>query len=371
MTAVPRSLPLPPPDEALPAAATLLDAAAMTPHLAELFGVAVEAVRVRYLEYEPAVSLIAQYDARLASDPSVVVEAHARTIGSGWAMHAYPEDPALPLLAADNATLAAALGIETTGAPVDRLAWVPQRRAALRCGDVVVKLYANPAEAGTAVAALRALDGGVPTAALIAANFELGAVAQQALGGSALGRGDADGAVHGAAALLRGLHGLTIAGLDLLGPAAVLDAARHPARLAAFAVPGLAGRIDAAIDRLLATMPDLIDVVPVHGDFNLGQLLVDGDRTWVVDVDTLAHGSPAVDLAAYAANLHNGRACDSDEVSAVLARLVDAYGQAPPDLVWHLAAIMLRRVDRPLRRLKKSWPQRTEAVVTAIESLLR
>ena len=109
--------------------------------------------------------------------------------------------------------------------------------------------------------------------------------------------------------------------------------------------------------------------MPVHGDFNIGQLLRDGDRTWVIDVDTLALGSPSVDLAAYAANMHNGRTDDDQAVRATLAKLVDAYGRTPEDLMWHLVATMLRRIDRPLRRLKKRWPERTEAVVVAIEDL--
>jgi aminoglycoside phosphotransferase (APT) family kinase protein len=144
----------------------------------------------------------------------------------------------------------------------------------------------------------------------------------------------------------------------------------RPAGLASFAVPELADRIRGVTDQLTATIPDASDVVPVHGDFNVGQLLIDGDRTWVVDVDTLANGSPSVDLAAYAANLHNGRDADDDDVHAALAGLCDAYGRSPSDLTWHLAATMLRRVDRPIRRLKKRWPQRTEAIVSAIERLL-
>jgi aminoglycoside phosphotransferase (APT) family kinase protein len=112
-------------------------------------------------------------------------------------------------------------------------------------------------------------------------------------------------------------------------------------------------------------------MVPVHGDFNVGQMLIDGDTTWVVDVDTLAAGSPSVDLAAYAANVHNGRPGDDENVRETLHSLVDAYGHTPADLTWHLAATMLRRVDRPMRRLKRRWPQRTEAIVAAIEALIR
>jgi hypothetical protein len=89
----------------------------------------------------------------------------------------------------------------------------------------------------------------------------------------------------------------------------------------------------------------------------------------VVDVDTLAAGSPAADLAAYVANLHNGRTGDAAVVETALAALTDAYGHRPADLTWHLAATMLRRVDRPVRRLKKRWPERTVAIVEAIEAI--
>jgi aminoglycoside phosphotransferase (APT) family kinase protein len=275
------------------------------------------------------------------------------------------------LLAAGSEQLTVSLGLPPTASPVTRLAWVPQRRAVLRHGDVVVKLYADPAELRGAERALRILDGALPTAALLMVHADRGAVVQSVVGGRPLRRDDALRGTIGAAGILRQLHGLVLDGLDDLGPAELLAAAGRPTALAAFAVPELAERIAALTQHLAATMPDVVDVVPVHGDFNIGQLLADGDRTIVVDVDTLAKGSPAVDLAAYAANLHNGRSGDDEDMAAALTELVEAYGSSPPDLNWHLAATMLRRVDRPVRRLKKRWPDRVGAIVSAIEAVLR
>ena len=342
----------------------------MATHLGELFPGGVSGVRIRYIDYTPGLALTVQYEARTEAAGSPTVEAHAATHGDGWQLWAYPNDPVLSLLSADGDQLTKTLGVQPSDARVTRLAWVPQRRAVLRWGAFVVKLYGDPAELARAERALRTLEGALPTAALITSRADHGAVVQQALGGRPFDRNDAIRRVGGAAEILQRLHRSAMEGLDDLDSATLLAAASRPAALAAFAVPELANRIRAVTDHLAATMPDVADVVPVHGDFNIGQLLIDGDRSWVVDVDTLSKGSPSVDLAAYAANLHNGRDADDGDVHAALAALCDAYGPPPSDLTWHLAATMFRRVDRPIRRLKKRWPQRTEAIVSAIERLL-
>lgn len=365
---------MPPHDDGLPAAGVLLDAAAMAPHLSELFGRPVDRVRVRYLDYVPGRSIVAQYDARTIDDDTVL-EASATAEGSGddgFRLYAAPDDAALPLLGADAATLVGALDLPPLPGDtvVRRLAWVPARRAVLRCGPYVVKLYADPAELAQSERALALVDGVLPTARLVRSRPERGIVAQEALAGVPVARGDAIAGADSAAAILHVLHGARIDGLDDGGPAQLLAAIARPAALVSFAVPELAGRVAALAERLRETQPHLERTVPVHGDFNVGQLLADGDRTFVVDVDTLAAGSPAADLAAYVANLHNGRNGDAATVNEALDALVSAYGHRPDDLDWHLAATMLRRVDRPFRRLKKRWPERTAAIVGAIEELV-
>ena len=350
-------------------AATLLDAASMTPHLTERFATPLSDVRVRYLEYLPGETLTVHYDGRL--ETGGVAEAYAHASPQGWRLHAYPDDPALPLLRCDTAGLADELRLHLGDAPIDRLAWVPGRRAVLRCGGVVIKLYADAAELHAARSALVALEGVVPTAQLISSQPDRGAVAQSALGGVALDRDAAALEAGGAVEILRRLHGAPIHGLPSLDPSDLLATAHRPAALVSFAAPALAERIRRIVEQLSNTKPVSGAVAAVHGDFNIGQLLRDGDQLWVVDVDTLASGSPSVDLAAYAANVHNGRPGDDDAVRTVLGALVGAYGEAPDDLAWHLATTMLRRIDRPLRRLKRQWPERIEAVVRSIEDLVR
>jgi aminoglycoside phosphotransferase (APT) family kinase protein len=370
MSAAPDSL-LPPHDAGLPVAGVLLDAAAMTPHLRELFSTALTDVRVRYLDYVPGATLTVQYDATMGGGDASRVEAFATADGDGWRLHAYPDDPMLPLLGAPADELMDALALPASDTTVTRLAWIPSRRAVLRCGEVIVKLYADSAELARAERAIGAIGTVIPTAALIVSRPNRGAVVQQMLGGRPLDREDATPHAREAAAVLRQLHAAELDGLDDLGPATLMATTRRPASLAAFGVPSLAERIAAVSGRLDDMAPAAVGAVPVHGDFNVGQILVDGDTTWVVDFDTLATGSPSVDLAAYAANVHNGRAGDDDNMQRTLRALADAYGRVPTDLTWHLAATMLRRVDRPIRRLKKRWPERTEAVIGAVEALLR
>ena len=347
----------------------------MTPHLSELFGRTVDRVRVRYLDHVPGRSIVVQYDAR-TTDDGTLLEASATADGSEdgaqFQLFAAPDDAALPLLGADAATLVGELGLPllSDDTVVRRLAWVPTRRAVLRCGPYVVKLYADPAELAQSERALALVDGVLPTARLVRSRPDRGIVAQEALAGVPVARGDAVAGVDAAAAILHVLHGARIDGLDQGGPTQLLAAIGRPAALVSFAVPELAGRVAALVERLRETEPRLHRTVPVHGDYNVGQLLADGERTFVVDVDTLAVGSPAADLAAYVANLHNGRTGDAVTVNEALDALVHAYGHRPDDLEWHLAATMLRRVDRPLRRLKKRWPERTAAIVGAIEELV-
>jgi aminoglycoside phosphotransferase (APT) family kinase protein len=107
-----------------------------------------------------------------------------------------------------------------------------------------------------------------------------------------------------------------------------------------------------------------------HGDFNIGQLLrVRDGRLALLDLDTLCLAPRAFDLASYGANLLSGRARDLDEAKAVTAGLVHEYGASVEALPWYLAAMTLRRIDRPLRRRKREWFERTDELLRAAEQL--
>jgi hypothetical protein len=75
---------------------------------------------------------------------------------------------------------------------------------------------------------------------------------------------------------------------------------------------------------------------------------------------------PRGDLARFAANLVSGRDGDLAHARSVLDAMVSSYG-TPPGLEWHFAAALLRRCDRPFRRLKKRWPGKAVAILDAAE----
>jgi hypothetical protein len=126
------------------------------------------------------------------------------------------------------------------------------------------------------------------------------------------------------------------------------------------------------LGRLEETQPVDDDLVASHGDFNVGQLLLDDHgRLVLVDTDTLCAASAAYDPASYAANLIAGRPGDLDDARRVLRRFGGQIGQADDGaLDWYLAAMVVRRLDRGLRRYKRDWPDRTERLVGAAGQLV-
>ncbi len=353
-----------PPDPGLPRAGELLDPA----RLPVLLDPAAppDAVRLRYLEYRPGRELRVHVEAISGGRRVDAMVVHD---GSGVAVHRYPDDPGLPLLA-DPDRVAQLLGLPAGGSP-RRLAWVPGRRAVLRVGDVVVKLYAEPGEARDAVRVLTAVAGRVPTARVLATALPHGAVAQTAVPGRAMARADALAAAAEAGALAADLHTVPAdavpGGLPEHGPAELLAQCAPVVALVRFARPDLAARVDALVDHLLATRPGPGERVVSHGDLTIGQFLRTPDgRLAVVDLDTLCLAPPDLDPACYAANLVSGRAGDVADARAALAAV---RGRAPegPGTDWYLAAAVVRRLDRAVRRAKRDWARRTEALLVAAE----
>ena len=150
------------------------------------------------------------------------------------------------------------------------------------------------------------------------------------------------------------------------------------------ALPEQGRRARTQLTRLRALAPTTQPLVPAHGDWTCGQLLdlagepeaadaVDGIRAGadhglvVVDVDTAAFATEATDPAAYAANLTSGRVGDDARTAEALDRLLTGLGHRPGALGWHLAVALLRRADRPLRRFKTDWPDRTVRLLDGVQ----
>lgn len=351
---------------------------------------------VRYLELDPGRSLLVLWRVDVDGVPAEVVvsrgrmhpaEAARTALAAAAAGRApvgravaeageppalvawYPADPGLPLLASGLEAAAGRIGL-ASGAEPRLLAWMPQQRATVRFGDAVLKLYRDPAEAEAALRAHAACAGWLPTPAPVGADLPSAVTAQLWAPGRPLGRDDAVAAAERAGRALRRLHDAPIGGLPEHDPADLLALCRAAAARVAVAVPPLAPRLARAAERLERATPSGLVRVPSHGDYTVGQMLEDDGRLWVVDTDTLCAAAAAHDLAAYAGNLVSGRAEDAADARRARDGVVAGYGGAPPGLDWHLAAAVMRRLDRPLRRLKKRWPERTERILAAVEELL-
>jgi hypothetical protein len=106
----------------------------------------------------------------------------------------------------------------------------------------------------------------------------------------------------------------------------------------------------------------------VHGDFHVGQVLVDGsDRAWLIDFDDLALGCPEVDLGNFCAHLVTAREGSSslaESWSEMSAAITGSYARLGPRPRRHLfdllgAAALLRRALklREQHRAPALWPE--------------
>src|SRR5687767_8120944 len=194
-----RRRPVPVPDDpALPRLAVLLDPDAMAPYLERSLGpgAASPEVRIRFLRYKPGNNLVVCYDVALGGrrHPAIAMIASGRSLArrarkpenvalarlvncrspAPMPLHHEPEidaliqwfplDLDLPTLAEPPAQLPGELDAAggALGAVDDNsttLAYTPRRRAVLRVGDHVLKLYAEREPFDRASAGLRAAGG--------------------------------------------------------------------------------------------------------------------------------------------------------------------------------------------------------------------
>jgi aminoglycoside phosphotransferase (APT) family kinase protein len=253
------------------------------------------------------------------------------------------------------------------------LQYRPRRRVALRLDGHVIKIYRDEKTYRAGVVGLEASAHlpSIRTARGEAFVPEWLLTVQEVLPGDALVR-RAD-AAYEAGALLAELHGTALTGLLALLPEHRLKQVAASVNVVAAVTPHLAPRARALLRELELAAPDLdVDaLVPSHGDFHGGQLLVQGDGYALIDFDLLAAGPPAYDLANYAGHLVPKEAPDLAAAAAVLDTLVAAYGTRPPFLPWYLAASILRRARVPFRNFEPDWPRGVETMVGAAEEAFR
>lgn len=358
-----------PTDPALPQLNRLLDAEAMAPVLARSLGRedGVEAVSVARVLYKPRTRIAVHFRALVDGARRDAVARATKRNGNAvvtW----LPVDPALPALTAPRERLVETLGV-SPGAHEELLGYKPGARAVIRVGQHVLKAYAKDEQyrrAATGLAASSALSS-IRTAAYEASIPELRLTVQSAVDGVVPAA--AVDAAEEAGALVRRLQAARVHLHDTT-PDSLLAAVERKAAFIAVIVPALADRLAQLVARLRRETPNGTRHVPTHGDFHVDQLLRVGSGLVALDFDDMCLAAPALDLAAYLADVVRGRDGDLDAVEAVRAPLLRGYGGCPPALEWHVAAVTLTRASHPFQRYVPGWPERVENMVAAAEAVL-
>ncbi len=400
--------PLPPADPALPALHRLLDPEAAAPILGRSLGAGarLEDVRLIYAQFKRGRRLIAGYRATIEGtrhDAVAILDTkadlaararlpehatRARLVADdrvreplrfepdlGALVQWLPFDIALPALSLPPARLAELLaeqGLDLPAGPprVERLDHVPLRRAVVRLGDHVLKSYGKDRTLSEAVLGLRTVQGvdSASTAPLEAVLPELRVTVQGALGGRL--PDDPLAAAAPAGRILSELQSLPIAGLPEQPIASVLESHVVAVRIVRDIAPELEPRARELLRRLVASRPADPPPVVAHGDFDDGQMLVGPAGIGVFDFDEICATHPAMDPARFAAVVVRRDPTRLDRAFEALARLLDAYGEPPPDLDWYLAAQILCQVGSPFRKAWPDWPQKVESIIAAAETVL-
>ena len=321
--------------------------------------------------FRPGASGAAYRRAVAASVPAGALPAvlHARDLGAVF--WTFPNDrrlSGLPLLAGRSAALDGLVG--HAGVRTRLVAYAPERSASAECRDAAGRVLAyakvhadggaeRERERAEAVAAqLGADDPHLRVPGVLAASARDGALVLEALGGPRL-----DTLAPGKlGAALRRL-GAGLAALHRLRPLPPRRFTRlDPERLAravgvlARARPDTALAAAELLARLLARTDDAAGPdVHLHGDANLRNALLDGDRIALLDLEDAAAGPAAADLGQVLAGLLCARVqaqlSDTAERSLGDALLAGyAAVQAPPPAAavrWHTAASALARTALP------------------------
>jgi len=325
--------------------------------------------------------------------PTVTLECRAGEADAVWA---FPDDPALPGLAAaaDALLVRRRLRPRPPQLVVEPIRYRPRRRAVLRYrvdGHTVLFAKVVTPRKGrhllTLGQTLRATglrlalpDGRVAPGALLFPVLAGTSLRDRLLSRGALPPPDR------VAALADELHHRCVAvptpwsgersGRRHVDAGTALGAAQVAARL----LPEYgcsAGRVAEAVIAC-AEEADPCDDRIVHGDLYENQVLVDGETLSLLDLDDLGPGDPLLDAATFSAHLlllgTSGAPAAAtilryrEELRAAFCHRLDAD---PAALAWREAYCLLRLASGPFRVLHPDWPRRMADRLTLAGRALR
>ncbi len=398
--------PAPPDDPALPSLSHLLDPVAMAPLLGSLLvDEQVPDVRVQSVRYKPGNSVVVRYDVRTGSGWHTAVafaragarlhrkrkqadnrKRASRAVDRTPARKALgyidevsalvqwlPLDIRLKLLADRPERIGERLnnkGIPTDPAEPELLRYWPRRRAVVKYGPHILKVYRDRLDFEDARQALRLAarleEVHVPA-------YEGSFTARQATVQEWVPGHSASlwpGSSEAAGEALNALHDESHLKLPKVTARHLLAKAAVRADFVTRLLPDLQFEVDALLADLRLTAPKLPRVIS-HGNFHAGQLLAGPAGLVVLDVDRLCRAAAAYDLASYVSHTVFGRPGDREVLESSLDSLVKGYGARPPGLEWYLSTCLLRRASVPFRFQDEHWPEASTELVHLAREVLR
>jgi aminoglycoside phosphotransferase (APT) family kinase protein len=173
------------------------------------------------------------------------------------------------------------------------------------------------------------------------------------------------------------LHRQPGTGLPTLTAAVQLKALRRRAAWLDRLDPGLEGRAGELALRLGERLErEQGDLVALHGDFILAQVLLDGGDVALVDLDEARLGRPTVDLAVFVSQLERRAMLGElapDRCAVLRGAFLEGYAaharRAIDDraLETQIAAWLLKRASGMFRRREPDWRARIRATVALAE----
>lgn len=144
-----------------------------------------------------------------------------------------------------------------------------------------------------------------------------------------------------------------------------VEAATRSIRFTSPPLEALATEIDTRLGELIST--EQVEPSAIHGDFYPAQVLAEGDRIAIIDLDNTVRGNPASDLGLFVAHLERNALSPSRPkapVAIVRDALIEGYATVRPapsraSIDLHTAAGLVQLAPHHFRNREPNWDQHT------------
>jgi tRNA A-37 threonylcarbamoyl transferase component Bud32 len=402
--------------------ATVLDPDALADELRRAWGQSIELAELTYLRYKPATNCIAAFRVRVdGRDITLYAKAHgsdaagklrkaidvdsAQRNGAcerlvleaqGVVVFAFPDDAKLGVLSrlADPERRRALLTRILTkrgvvgDEPVDALSYKPERRYVGRIqpanGEPAALKFYAPEGYPSAIRGCRAFEsrevlriakkcGGSKRHRVLAFEWLYGRPLREAFSDDRIGT-ESVSKVGAALAELHAQPGEKLLPLSQERYLAKLD---ELASTLVVLCPEISDLARSQAERIATHLAESQSRRAIHGDLYDKQILLDGDRVEILDMDQAALGDPRLDLGQFLAHL------ERDSLQGKLARtridelrgwLLEGYQQVTGSRVdgldAYVADSLFRLAHHPFRSHEPGWPGRTEQILSRVEEIL-